>query len=45
MGINTNFLTHCINTLESAFDQLQQREPGAPGGLDQEQRREDDSAN
>ncbi len=28
MGINTDFLTRCINTLESAFDQLQQREPG-----------------
>ena len=27
MPINTDFLTRCINTLESAFQQLQQREP------------------
>ena len=27
MAINTDFLTRCINTLESAFEQLQQREP------------------
>ena len=27
MNINTEFLVRCINTLESAFDQLQQREP------------------
>ena len=27
MAINTDFLVRCINTLESAFDQLQQREP------------------
>ena len=28
MSINTDFLVRCINTLESAFEQLQQREPG-----------------
>ena len=28
MPINTDFLVRCINTLESAFEQLQQREPG-----------------
>ena len=28
MAINTDFLIRCINTLELAFDQLQQREPG-----------------
>ena len=27
MNINTDFLIRCINTLESAFEQLQQREP------------------
>ena len=27
MPINTDFLTRCINTLESAFEQLQQYEP------------------
>ena len=27
MPINTDFLVRCINTLESAFKQLQQREP------------------
>ena len=27
MPINTDFLARCINTLESAFEQLQQREP------------------
>ncbi len=27
MPINTDFLVRCINTLESAFEQLQQREP------------------
>ena len=27
MPINTDFLIRCINTLESAFNQLQQREP------------------
>ena len=27
MPINTNFLVRCINTLESAFDQLQNHEP------------------
>ena len=26
MAINTDFLVRCINTLQSAFDQLQQRE-------------------
>ena len=28
MPINTGFLVRCISTLESAFEQLQQREPG-----------------
>ena len=28
MAINTDFLIRCINTLESAFEQLQQRESG-----------------
>ncbi len=28
MPINTDFLIRCISTLESAFDQLQRREPG-----------------
>ena len=28
MPINADFLIRCINTLESAFEQLQQREPG-----------------
>ena len=28
MRINTDFLDRCINTLESAVEQLQQREPG-----------------
>ena len=28
MPINTDFLVRCIDTLESAFEQLQQREPG-----------------
>jgi len=28
MPINTDFLTRCISTLESAFERLQQREPG-----------------
>ena len=28
MPINTDFLVRCINTLESAFEQLQQHEPG-----------------
>ncbi len=28
MPINTDFLIRCINTLESAFEELQQREPG-----------------
>ncbi len=28
MPINTDFLVRCINTLESAFEQLQRREPG-----------------
>jgi nucleotidyltransferase substrate binding protein (TIGR01987 family) len=28
MPINTDFLVRCINTLESAFGQLQEREPG-----------------
>ena len=27
MTINTDFLTRCINTLESAFEQLQQHDP------------------
>ena len=27
MAINTDFLVRCINTLESAFEHLQQREP------------------
>ena len=27
MAINTDFLLRCINTLESAFEHLQQREP------------------
>ena len=27
MAINTDFLIRCIDTLESAFEQLQQREP------------------
>ena len=27
MPINTDFLVRCINTLEAAFEQLQQREP------------------
>ena len=26
--VRTNFLIRCINTLESAFEQLRQREPG-----------------
>ena len=26
--MRTNFLIRCINTLQSAFEQLQQREPG-----------------
>ena len=26
--MRTNFLIRCINTLESAFEQLRQREPG-----------------
>ena len=30
MPINTDFLVRCINTLESAFDQLWQREPDDP---------------
>ncbi len=30
MPINTEFLVRCINTLESAFAQLQQREPSDP---------------
>ena len=30
MPINTDFLVRCIDTLESAFDQLQQREPSDP---------------
>ena len=30
MPINTDFLVRCINTLESAFDQLRQREPDDP---------------
>ena len=30
MSINTEFLNRCINTLESAFDQLQQRETDDP---------------
>ena len=28
MPLNTDFLIRCIDTLELAFDQLQQREPG-----------------
>ena len=28
MGINTDFLTRCINTLESASEELQRRGPG-----------------
>ena len=28
MLLNTDFLVRCIDTLESAFEQLQQREPG-----------------
>lgn len=28
MNINTDFLTRCIRTLEGAFGQLQQRDPG-----------------
>ncbi len=28
MPINTDFLVRCIDTLESAFEQLQEREPG-----------------
>ena len=30
MRINTDFLDRCINTLESAVEQLQQREPADP---------------
>ena len=30
MPINTDFLVRCINTLEAAFEQLQQREPSDP---------------
>lgn len=30
MPINTDFLVRCIDTLESAFDQLRQRETGDP---------------
>ena len=30
MPINTDFLMRCINTLESAFDHLRQREPDDP---------------
>ena len=30
MPINTDFLIRCINTLESAFHQLQQHEPADP---------------
>ena len=30
MSINTDFLARCINTFESAFDQLRQREPDDP---------------
>ena len=30
MRINTDFLVRCINTLESAVEQLQQREPANP---------------
>ena len=41
MPINTDFLVRCINTLASAFEQLQQREPSddclrhLPGGFRQ----------
>ena len=28
MGVNTDFLTRCIKTLETAFEQLQRHEPG-----------------
>ena len=30
MTINTDFLVRCINTLESAFEQLQERDPADP---------------
>ena len=30
MPINTDFLVRCIDTLEAAFEQLQQREPSNP---------------
>ena len=30
MPINTDFLIRCNNTLETASEQLQQREPGEP---------------
>ena len=30
MTINTDFLVRCINTLESAFEQLQERDPVDP---------------